>query len=200
MADNITISLDPKKVLIALGERKKATEQAVSRTVSDMRSRAPGAVASAVTAIYKIKKSEITPQSKNAEGKKKKVASIKVVGETIEDLALVYRGNRLTPTHFGMTPTAPTPGQKKGITVEIFKGQKRALQGKPEYSRPAFLASNGHGAYLPFQRKADGKLAAIRTLSVPQMIENEDRVSYQIEERLSELLSKRFNYHMSKIE
>ncbi len=109
-----------------------------------------GAVASAVTAIYKIKKSEITPQSKNAEGKKKKVASIKVVGETIEDLALVYRGNRLTPTHFGMTPTAPTPGQKKGITVEIFKGQKRALQGKPEYSRPAFLASNGHGAYLPF--------------------------------------------------
>lgn len=30
--------------------------------------------------------------------------SIRITGETIEELTLVYKGRLLTPVHFGMTP------------------------------------------------------------------------------------------------
>lgn len=199
--DSITIAIDTKKAIEGLKKKQEAGKKVVARTVSDMKSRAPGAVASAVTDVFRIKKSEVTPVSKSAKGPQKKAVSVKVTGETIENLALVYQGRRLTPIHFGMTPKAPTPGQKYKIQFEVRKGQKKTLQGKPNLAQPAFLAPNGAGQYIPFQRRADGSRGlaySVRTTSVPQMIQEEKDVEPDIQKRLNELLSKRLEYHMSK--
>lgn len=101
-----------------------------------------------------------------------------------------------------MTPKSPTPGQKYKIQVEVKKGEKKTLQGKPNLAQPPFLAPNGAGQYIPFQRKADGSRAlayAVRTTSVPQMIQEEKNVEPDIQKRLNELLSKRLDYHMNRV-
>ncbi len=198
----IKLSFHGEDVVKALQRRQKEYEKAISRTILDMKSRAPGAVASAVTETFNIKKSEITPASKTSSKSTKKATSVKVVGERLESLALVYRGRVLTPTHFGMTPKVPPmPAKKYKIKYEIKKGTKQTLEGKPNLAKPPFLAPNGYGQNIPFQRRIEGRDLAysVRTVSVPQMIKNERDVQPELERRLTELLSKRLDYHMSKI-
>lgn len=198
---SISISTNMKQVVKELKNLGKLSEKVVSRTVSDMKSRAPGAVASAVTTTYNIKKTEITPVSKTSSKQVKKAAAVRVTGEQISDLAIVYEGRPLTPIHFRMTPTAPIPGKKYDIKFEVKKGRKQILHGKDDLGQPPFLASNGYGAYIPFQRKADSREIAysVRTTSVPQMIQDESSVEAEIQRRLDELLSKRLDYHMSRM-
>lgn len=57
---SIKITFDPTKAIEGLKKKQAEGQKAISRTVSDMKSRAPGAVASAVTGTFRIKKSEIT--------------------------------------------------------------------------------------------------------------------------------------------
>ena len=64
-------------------------KKAISNTIKDVKARAPGWIAQEVTAVYNIKKSEITP---SGSGKPKKMAgSIQITGETIEELAITYK-------------------------------------------------------------------------------------------------------------
>ena len=198
---SISISTNMKKCIEELRDLGPQAEKAISRTVSDMKSRAPGVVASAVTTTYNIKKSEITPVSKKSGKQVKKAVSVMVSGEKISDLALVYEGRPLTPVHFKMTPTAPTPGKKYNIKFEVKKGKKEILHGKSYLGQPPFLAPNGYGTYIPFQRKADSREIgySVRTTSVPQMIEDDNTVEAEIQRRLDELLSKRLEYHTSRM-
>ena len=114
---------------LAHGAARKAVEnggkKAISNTIKDVKARAPGWIAQEVTAVYNIKKSEITP---SGSGKPKKMAgSIKITGETIEELAITYKGRLLTPVHFGMTPKAPPRGKSYTLKAQVLKGQKKVV-------------------------------------------------------------------------
>ena len=109
-------------------------KKAISNTIKDVKARAPGWIAQEVTAVYNIKKSEITP---SGSGKPKKMAgSIQITGETIEELAITYKGRLLTPVHFGMTPKAPPRGKSYTLKASVLKGQKKVI-GRTQEPRAA---------------------------------------------------------------
>lgn len=206
-----------KKLCSKLEGMNKDAEKAISRTVSDFRSRAPGWVSSAVTEEYTIKKSEVNSSKKGT----KKTGTVKVAGKEVDNLQIIYQGRSLTPVHFKMNPKKPStarqqarliPGQNtssssdvvvarplkaKTISVEVHKGQKKELRGK--YEGTPFLASNGGGGYIPFQRRSEERsdVVSIKSTSVPQMIENE-KVAANIQTRISEGLQKRLEYHVEQ--
>ena len=123
---SISIQIENLRQLVADVQAIEAGgRKAISSTVKDVKARAPGWIAQEVTAVYNIKKGEITPSSG---GKPKKMAgSIRITGETIEELTLVYKGRLLTPVHFGMTPKAPPAGRSYTLKAQILKGSKKVI-------------------------------------------------------------------------
>ncbi|MCI5996113.1 MAG: hypothetical protein MRZ45_09265 [Blautia sp.] len=213
---NISIA-NYAKLCCRLKAMNKNAEKAISRTVSDFKSRAPGWISQAVTEEYTIKKNEV----KNAMTGARKVGSIEVRGTAVDNIQLVYEGRMLTPTHFKMSPKKPStvrqnarliPGQNtssnsdvvvakplksKAITVEIHKGQKKVLSGK--YDNTPFLASNRGDGFIPFQRRGEERsdIVSIKTTSVPQMITNE-KVSASIQEKIIEGIQSRLEHHVAQ--
>lgn len=201
------------KVISAIKKRQTAAENAVKCTISDMKSRAPGKIASAVTGVYNIKKSEVTPSNTK---KGKKAVKITIAGETIEALVFTYKGRLLTPTHFGMSPKTPPTGKSYKLTATIRKdiGKKQIgtylatrTPGGPHSQRTSFiLMGTGNKkvdgtSYIPFQRRSTSRkdIKKMTTLSVPQMIGEEEKVQPTIQEELNKLLSTRLDYHLGKI-
>ena len=176
-----------------------------------MKARAPGWIAQEVTAVYNIKKGEITPSSG---GKPKKMAgSIRITGETIEELTLVYKGRLLTPVHFGMTPKTAPPGKSYTLRMQVVKGQKKVIgrylntrtPGGP-YSERSHNILMGTGntksegtSWIPFQRmsKTRTDIKKLTTISVPQMITS-DRTNEAIMLRLNTETAKRLDHHMKR--
>lgn len=203
----------PNKCVVELKKIKAQSEQAVSRTISDMRARAPGAVASCVTELYNIKKSEVNP---NSTKQGKKAMKMTISGETIDALAFTYTGRRLTPTHFGMTPKTPPHGKSYTLSATIRKDRGKKVIGRYKnkkvkngpYSQKSHNILMGTGNtkeggtnYIPFQRMSTNRkdLEKYLTVSVPQMIGEETTVAPAIQTKLNELLGTRLDYHMSKI-
>lgn len=182
-----------------------STAKAIKATVKDIKARAPGWIATAVTGVYNIKKSEVTPASSSAKGPQKKAASVLVTGETIDSIAITYKGRLLTPTHFGMKPKQRPRSTKDAhgrtvkrakpyaVTAEIFKGQRKGL------GADVFLGTNKGTGEIPFQRMGAARtpIKAIKTTSVPQML-TQDQVADAIQGKLNSGLEERFNHHMSR--
>lgn len=218
-----TITTNYKQTIKAMEALQGKSEKVLKRLVSDAKTRVPGWVASEVAQVYNIKKSEITPAKA---GKSKKTAgSVRVNGETVSGLEIVYRGRVLTPTHFGMTPKAP----KKTYTlkVEVFKGQKETWGKKKKLTKkqraalaknfhregtqtsdhsPIMLMPTGVGSaegtqFIPFQRKSPDRddVKAIKTVSLPQMVSSE-RTSESINQAINEGLQKRMAQHVKILE
>lgn len=221
----------PKQCAEQIKQLKKDAETAVQRTVSDMRTRAPGKIASSVAKMYNISASEINPNTTrtNKDGTKiKQLGTLGIRGETLETLEFVYEGRPLTMSRFqtsSITPTLSTsehtiPGagiihgsggptkyaivrspKPYKIKIKVKKGHTEELSGK--YNTPPFMAPVKKGSHklIPFQRTPGGKFVmdAIKTTSIPQMIDEEKTVRPAIQNELSELLGKRLDYHMSKI-
>lgn len=186
---------------------QKAPDTIMKRTLSDMKSRAPGWVATEVAKVYGVKKGEITSGA---------LGSVSVQGDSVKDVTIKYRGRVLTPTHFGMTPKAPGKnaytlkasilrGQKStlGKVKKLTKKQRQAL-GK-NFTRsgertsdhsPIMLMPTG-STYIPFQRKSVNRkdVEAIKTLSMPQMVSS-DRTQPNISNAIGENLQKRLDHHM----
>ena len=187
---------------------------AIQRTVSDFATRAPGWVSKGIREHYGVDTAAIKDASQKP---KRGRTSIKVAGVTVDGATLEYKGRTLTPVHFKMSPKkrpevqqrelARIPGQiigsgspvamirpPKAYTVKatIIKGKRASL--------PAgtFIASGRGGSTLPFQRTSEGRLPieAVRTLSVPQMIDGRARGT--IEETLSTKLGERFQHHIQQ--
>ena len=143
--------------------------------------------------------------------------SIRVAGISVDGATLEYKGRTLTPIHFKMSPKArPSAQQKKPIRipgqliaggspvamvrpprkytvkVTIIKGQRTAM------SSDTFLTAGKGGAVLPYQRTGEGRspIEAVRTLSVPQMIDGRARET--IEQTINEKLGERFNHHIEQ--
>lgn len=207
-----------KQSVAELKSMQGKSRKVIDRLMSDVRTRAPGWIASEVVKEYNIKKREITPSKA---GKASKTAgSIKVQGDTVKTMQLVYTGRMLTPIHFGMTPKAPR--QTYTLKAEIIKGQKVALGGKKKkltkkqraqlgknFTRqgvrtsprsPAMLMPTGT-TYIPFQRKSVNRkdIEAIKTISMPQMVSS-PRTQDGITRVLNENLEKRMNQHMKIME
>ena len=130
--NSISAQLSNLQQLVAdLEAIENGGKKAISNTIKDVKARAPGWIAQEVTAVYNIKKSEITP---SGSGKPKKMAgSIQITGETIEELAITYKGRLLTPVHFGMTPKAPPRGKSYTLKAQVLKGQKKVYEGVDIY-------------------------------------------------------------------
>lgn len=216
MARNNTTYRQTIKELESL---KGKSERVIKRLIADARTRIPGWVASEVTQVYNIKKSEITPAKVGQS--KKSAGSISVRGETIDGLEIVYRGRVLTPTHFGMTPKAPRDSYT--LKAEIIKGRKSVLGQKNKLTKkqrkalgknfrrqgahtsdhsPIMLMGTGNAReggtnYIPFQRKSTRRtdIQAIKTVSLPQMVSS-DRTSEAINAAINEGIQKRLEQHM----
>lgn len=206
-------SANNKQAIKALKNIQGTSEKAVKRLLSDVRTRAPGWIASEVTKVYNIKKSEITPAKAGKSAKP--VGSIKVNGDNVDNLEIIYRGRVLTPTHFGMTPKAPK--QTYTLKAEILKGNKAVLgqvkkltkkqranvgknfrrQGTQNSDHSPIMLMRTGSTYIPFQRRSQDRndLTAIKTLSLPQMVSS-DRTRDGIDRAISEGLSKRLAQHM----
>lgn len=190
-------------------------EVAIKRTVSDFSTRAPAWVSKGIRQHYGVDTAAI----KDAVVKSKRGrTSIKVAGITVDGATLTYRGRTLTPTHFKMSPKQqPTERQKDPIRIPgqligsgspvamvrppkkytvkatIIKGKRSSLP------KGTFITSGKGGSVLPFQRKtgeAHGPIEAVRTLSVPQMIDGRARET--IEQTISEKLGERFEHHIKQ--
>lgn len=187
-----------------LEQKQKQAEAVITRTASDMRTRVPGWVAKEVTADYNIKQSEITPKR----GKNKRTAgTVQVSGVTIENVAIIYEGRPLTPTHFAMKPKTrkaasnrprkhrrnPRARRTQPITAEIKKGQRKALPSD------AFLGSNHGGGYIPFRRTGRSRypIESIKTVSLPQMVTNET-VRQRINQKINQELPKRLEHNLKR--
>lgn len=189
-------------------------ENAIKRTVSDFSSRAPAWVSKGIREHYGVD----TEAIKNAGPKKKRgTTSVKVAGKKIDGGALEYFGPPLTLKHFNMSPkSVPTARASKQIKIpgqaiagagdvamirppKKYKVKATIIRGERAKLPPStFIASGNGGATLPFQRTGEGRMPidAVRTLSVPQMIDGRARET--IQETISEKLGERFQHHINQ--
>lgn len=192
-------------------------EKAITRTVSDFASRAPAWVSKGIREHYGVDTAAIKDAAQKPRRGK---TSINVAGVEVDGVTLVYKGRTLTPTHFKMSPKKQpdgrlnepirVPGQAiatdRGAPVAMVKPPKpytvkaTIIKGKRASLPPGtFIASGNGGASLPFQRKSEARtpIEAVRTVSVPQMIDGRARET--INELISENLGKRFEHHMKQV-
>lgn len=204
----ITMQVDNiQKLLSEISKIDSRGREAIKSAVKDTKARAPGWIASEVVKEYNIKKSEIIPSRKNA-SPKKLAASIRVTGETIEQITINYEGRMLTPTHFSMTPKAPPKGKSYTLKMQVVKGQakiigrffrKRTTNKKYSERSHNILMGTGNTKaggtnWIPFQRvsKERTDLEKFTAISAPQMITSErtrdaiaERINKGTEERLT---------------
>lgn len=187
---------------------------AIERTVSDFTTRAPAWVSKGIREHYGVD----TDAIKDAATKPKRgKTTIKVAGVSVDGAILEYRGRTLTPIHFKMSPKKAQDNQQKNplripgqaiadgspvamvqppkkyaVKATIIKGKRATLPSG------TFIAAGNGGVSLPFQRKGEARMPieAVRTLSVPQMIDGRARET--IEELISDNLSKRFEHHIQQ--
>jgi len=210
--NSISAQLSNLQQLVAdLEAIENGGKKAISSTIKDVKARAPGWIAQEVTAVYNIKKSEITP---SGSGKPKKMAgSIQITGETIEELAITYKGRLLTPVHFGMTPKTAPPGKSYTLRMQVVKGQKKVIgrylntrtPGGP-YSERSHNILMGTGntkaggvSAIPFQRMSRTRtdIKKFTTISVPSMITSE-RTNEKILKRLQDETAKRLQHNLDR--
>lgn len=196
---------------------QKAPKKVIARTLTDMRTRVPTWVAAEVSKVYGVKKAEVNNNS---------LGKMKVEGNTVKNIKIRYTGRVLTPTHFGMSPTAPGQnaytlkatiirGERKtlGKVKKLTKKQRAALaknftrsgERKSDHSPIMLMHTRNTQAggtnYIPFQRKSVRRndIEAIKTLSLPQMVSSE-RTAPNISKAINEGLEKRLAQHMKLLE
>ena len=174
-----------------------SVDTVMDHTLKDMISRVPGKVASSVTWMYGIKKSEI---KYNKEIKNKSVGKISVHGNSLSELQFKYQGRVLTPLHFGMTPKERPEGKKKYKVSAKIKKRKKEFRAKHAVNGGVFLApASKSSTIIPWFRNSSDRfdISPIKTLSLPQMVDNK-MVRRKIAEDVDELFHKRFDHHLSR--
>lgn len=195
-----------------LEDMKKAPRQVLKALTSDAKKRVPGWVATEVSKVYGVKKSEITG---------KKIGTVQTKGESFDQVKVIYKGRVLTPTHFSMNPKMPKPNRGAyTLKATVIKGERttmgkvkkltkkqlaamgknftRSGTKKSDHSPIMLMRANG-GHYLPFQRKSTNRrdIEAIKTVSLPQMVSSK-RTEQGIQTAINENLGKRMDHHMQR--
>lgn len=195
---------------------QRGAERVVDRTIKDAKKSVPGWVATEVAKQYNVKSKEVAGN---------KLGSMRISGSTMQDLRFTYKGRRLTPTHFKMSPTEPTGGRYT-LKATIIKGQRstfgrvkkltkkqrkalgrnfKGMNPRTSDHSPIMLmhTGNAHAGgtdYIPFQRKSTSRtdVHPIKTVSLPQMITNE-KVAPNIYNVIDEKLGKRLEHHLQQM-
>lgn len=212
----VRITLEDAAALAKLRQLEAETEKALSRTMSDIKSRGPSWIAKGVTQEYNLTTTKV-----------KELSKLKVTGDGVHDVTFAYKGRVLSPSNFRMTPTAPKPGAytikatiKRGERVTIGRVKKLTKKQRKNIGRnftrkgtrnsptsPPMLVSTGSKrtgstTHIPFQRtKQPGRFdKVIKTLSVPQMIQDgKGNTKPRVKKILNENIEKRFNHHMDQV-
>lgn len=189
-------------------------EVAIQRTVADFTTRAPAWVSKGIREHYGVDAATIKEAARRPTRGK---TSIKVAGITVDGATLEYKGRLLTPVHFKMTPKrSPDTLQKRAVRVpgqaiadgspvamiqppKAYRVKATIIKGKRASMPSGTFIATAHNATIPFQRTGKGRypIEAVRTLSVPQMIDGRARET--IEQKISEELGKRFAHHIERI-
>ena len=202
---------DYKTVKKQIEQMKDAPQKVMQAMYSDASKRVPGWIATEVTKTYGVKKSEISDGS---------IGKVKVQGDNIKNMKVVYTGRLLTPTHFSMSPKEPKPGGGYTLKATVIKGERKTLgqvkkltkkqrkelgknltrsgsQNSPKSPIMLMRANGGH--YLPFQRVSKNRkdIEAIKTISLPQMVSSK-RTEEAIQQAINEGLGKRLDHHMKR--
>lgn len=218
------------KLAKKLEKLKDGGETAIKYTVSDFTARAPGWVTKGIRRHYGVDTAAINdagPKTKRG-GTSTNVAgivvdgvSLKYEGKTLtpthfnmnysqphpkglQTKRVVIPGQKIAEkatnknAEYGMVRT-PVPYQ---IKATIIKGHRATMKGGT-YIAPS-NSRNAGAPNIPFQRTPGHKfpVEAIHTLSVPQMIGNEEhpsRASETINNIISENIEKRFNNHIKRV-
>lgn len=213
---NMNISIDGMdNILKEIRGLEAKGEKVIQRSVSDLKSRAPSWISQEIVKKYNIKKKDI-----------KEKASIKAVGRGLDGVSIVYSGKPITLDYFnkklGMEqPFSGEYGRMKigneykmvrlrtpiVAKVTIIKGERKPIGSLTDDKvHPIFTAKTKYtnGNYLPFQRTGGtyktgtDKFKSLATVSVPQMIENEE-VKEKIKERINEEMPKRIEHHIKQV-
>lgn len=187
---------------------------AIQRTVSDFSTRAPAWVSKGVREHYGVDAAAIKEAARKP---KRGKTTIKVAGVQVDGATLEYKGRTLTPLHFKMSPKQrPEAQQSKHIRIpgqviagagdvamirppKPYKVKATIIKGKRSNLPAGTFIAEGQGSNsLPFQRTGEGRgpIEAVRTLSVPQMIDGRARET--IEQTISEKLGQRFEHHIKQ--
>lgn len=180
---NITVDLEQVQKLYA-DEKKRAREN-MQKVTKQMARKVPRITGKRVSERYNIPASEVYPPSHKVKTdrktgiktKVKKATSVKIKGDTLDNLNFTWESRRLTVQRFKMKPKAvpKRPQKPYDISFEVLRGKQ---QGFKDTSRRFFVqdikgviqavsATNNRSAAL--NRKID---RVEKTLSVPIMIDN----------------------------
>ncbi len=114
-----------EKTLQRISKIDEKMKTAVERTVNDVKTRVPPPIAKYVASQYNVAGSEVKPQAHGNWKFKRSAGSVSVRGTTIDTLALVYEGERLSPARFKMKPanrpTGKTPYIRIGISFIVWR-------------------------------------------------------------------------------
>lgn len=193
-------------------DMKKAPRKVLTALTSDAKKRVPGWVATEVSKVYGVKKSDISS---------KKIGTVKADGSSFENVKVIYKGRMLTHTHFSMNPKAPKPDRGSyTLKATIIKGERSTLgkvkkltkkqraamaknftrsgTQKSDHSPIMLMRANG-GQYLPFQRVSKNRNDVVvrKTVSLPQMVSSE-RTHEGIQTAINDGLGKRLDHHMKR--
>lgn len=201
--------LNPKETIAKMEAYEKNMNKAVDCTIADVKSRGPAWVAKGVTAYFGVKKAEINSGD---------LGTLRVSGNSLKDVTLMYRGRVLTPLHFGMTPKAKT-GNSYILKANIIKGKKATLgrvksltksqrkhrkKGDRNSPRSPYMLQSIKGARaIPFQRREQpGEMQyVLRTVSLPQMIQSRDgMLRPTVKKEFEEGIDKRWMHHLKRLE
>ena len=191
-----------KDIVKRLNKLENGGQTAIKKTVNDFMSRAPAWVSKGIREHYGVDTAAINEAKQQP---RRGQSSIQVAGVQVDSASLIYKGRTLTPTHFKMSPKSrPSAQQKKPIRIP---GQPRPYQVKATIIKGSrvslgsnvFLTGGNGGSMLPFQKTGRGRspIEAVRTLSVPQMIDGKARQT--IETTISEKLGERFNHYIDQV-
>ena len=204
MSSTVDVIIDKMKDAKEVYKDLKADQKKkMGLVMRDLRRDVPATVAKAVSKRYNIKTSEMKPPAvkvnvdKNGNKyKSKKAVDVRVDGEDLESMAVVYRGRRLTVQRFNMNPKKPAnftgrPGHRKRAKKDI---QATVLRGKR-----SSVKMNGHRTFIANVRGVNQAVHAkegnrkidfvAKTLSVPIMVDNKE-VRKDINKGINETVSK----------
>ena len=177
-------------------------QKAYDLMLSDVRSRLPAKITKAVTGVYSIKQSEVREEGAIAQ-KTAQITKGKPIGSIrMDGLTMTYQGRRLTLVHFGLSPKKrPLRKKRYEVKATIFKGKDVTINGKgtPPFVAPTSRKDAG-ATWIAFARLGKERLpiAPIRTVSIPQMMENET-VAEVINTKKDKLVLDRFKHHLDRL-
>ncbi len=170
-------------------EMPKAAFSAVKRTLSSVRT----AIGKIVPTEYQIKSTDV----------KKAISKPKVKMGNMTSAHLVVKGSTLSFSHFRFTPK--TPGTKRRVKVKIMKkGTYKRIDTEPK----PFVMHTGAMSVDKVQHNVFKRvgmqrfpITVLRSLSVPQMVGNEDvaeKIQKTALQKLDERLQHEIEYRLEK--